>query len=271
MPSRARESPYNVQVLDRAAAILEALGEQDADRSLLELSEELTLHKSTVHRLLMVLERHRLVERNAASGRYGLGLRLFELGQKAIARLGLADRARPHLERLAAEVRETAHLCVLDDAGVLYLAKVEPTRTVRVPSTVGQRNPAHCTAVGKTLLAALPADEVDRIVRATGLRAFTPNTIVSTAGLKRELEVVRARGYAVDDEEIEEGLLCIGAPVRDSSARVVASISIAGPKFRVPQKKIPLLAARVVNAAEELSTELGYRPAMRPRTARTRR
>jgi len=270
MPRRPRESPYNVQVLDRAAGILEALAEQESDRSLLELSERLGLHKSTVHRLLMVLERHRLVEKSASSGRYGLGLRLFELGQKAIGRLGLADRARPHLERLAAAVGETAHLCVLDDAGVLYLAKVEPSRTVRVPSTVGRRNPAHCTAVGKTLLAALASEEVDRILSTAGLPAFTPNTIVSAAALKRELDTVRARGYAVDDEEIEEGLLCIGAPVRDSS-HVVASISIAGPKFRVPPRKVPTLAARVVAAADELSTELGYRPVVRPRAARSRR
>ena len=112
--SRAKDSPYNVQVLDRAAAILEALAEEQGDRSLLELSERLELHKSTVHRLLMVLERHRFVEKHADTGRYGLGLKLFELGQKAIARLGLAERARAHLERLAAELGETAHLCVLD-------------------------------------------------------------------------------------------------------------------------------------------------------------
>lgn len=266
--SRAKDSPYNVQVLDRAAAILEALAEEQGDRSLLELSERLELHKSTVHRLLMVLERHRFVEKHADTGRYGLGLKLFELGQKAIARLGLAERARAHLERLAAELGETAHLCVLDGGDVLYLAKVEPSRTVRVPSTVGRRNPAHCTAVGKTLLAYLPADEVERLLAARGLPSFTKNTIVSATALQRELVSIRARGYAVDDEEIEEGLTCVGAPVRDSSGEVVASISVAGPTFRVPKRRIPALGARVIEAADALSRELGHRAPSKPRASR---
>jgi DNA-binding IclR family transcriptional regulator len=266
--AKAKDSPYNVQVLDRAAAILETLSEADGDLSLLDLSEHLGLHKSTVHRLLMVLERHRYVEKSPMSGRYGLGLKLFELGHKAISRLGLADRAHPHLERLAADVRETAHLCVLDDGEVLYLAKVEPTRTVRVPSTVGRRNPAHCTAVGKALLAHLPEDELDRVLRAKGLKSFTKHTIVTAAELKRELELVRDRGYSVDDEEIEEGLTCIGAPVRDSSGRVVASISVAGPTFRIPKRKIQVLAARVTAAANELSAELGHRSARATRAVR---
>ena len=265
-PAKPKDSPYNVQVLDRAAAILETLSEPGGDQSLLDLSERLGLHKSTVHRLLMVLERHRYVEKDPTSGRYGLGLKLFELGQKAVSRLGLEERAHPHLEKLALEVGETAHLCVLDDGEVLYLAKVEPTRTVRVPSTVGRRNPAHCTAVGKALLAFRPEEDVERVLHSRGLRSFTKRTIATAAELKRELASIRDRGYAVDDEEIEEGLTCIGAPVRDSSGRVVASISIAGPTFRIPKRKIAVLAGRVVAAANDLSAEIGYR-SLRPARA----
>src|SRR5438874_4502796 len=136
MVQKAKDSPYQVQVLDRAVTILDTLAADDADLSLFELAERLSLHKSTIHRLLMVLERHRFVERRAQSGKYGLGLKLFELGTRAFARLGLGERAHPHLERLAAEAGETAHLCVLEDGEVLYLEKVEPSRTIRVPSTV---------------------------------------------------------------------------------------------------------------------------------------
>src|ERR1700747_2222480 len=106
--AQAKDSPYQVQVLDRAMAILDTLAAHNEDLSLYELAERLSLHKSTIHRLLMVLERHRLVERRAQSGKYGLGLKLFELGTRAFARLGLGERARPHLERLAAEAGETA-------------------------------------------------------------------------------------------------------------------------------------------------------------------
>src|SRR2546430_17159323 len=138
MVQKAKDSPYQVQVLDRAVTILDTLAADDADLSLFELAERLSLHKSTIHRLLMVLERHRLVERRAAAGKYGLGLKLFEFGIKAFARLGLGERARPHLERLAAEARETAHLCILVGGEVLYLEQVDPSRTVRVPSSVGR-------------------------------------------------------------------------------------------------------------------------------------
>ena len=257
--AEAKDSPYQVQVLDRAVTILDTLAANDDDLSLFELAERLSLHKSTIHRLLMVLERHRLVERRAQSGKYGLGLRLFEFGTKAFARLGLGERARPYLERLAADAGETAHLCILDDGEVLYLEKVEPSRTVRVPSSVGQRNPAHCTAVGKALLAYLPQSDLDVLVQSRGLQAHTRNTITSPAVLKRELRAIRERGYAIDDEEIEEGLRCVGAPVRDHVGRVVASMSIAGPAFRVTRGKAPALGRLVMKIADELSAELGYR------------
>ncbi|MGH7898581.1 MAG: IclR family transcriptional regulator, partial [Candidatus Binatia bacterium] len=258
--AKSKGSPYQVQVLDRAVTILEALAARDGDLSLYELAANLDLHKSTIHRLLMVLERHRLVERGTESGKYGLGLKLFELGNKAIARLGLAERARPHLERLVAEAGETAHLCILDDGEVLYLEKVEPSRTVRVPSNVGQRNPAHCTAVGKALLAHLADAELDSVIRSRGLKAYTRNTITNPALLKRELRAIRQRGYAVDDEEIDEGLRCIGAPVRDFSGKVVASMSIAGPAFRIGKARIPALANLVASTTDRFSRELGYRP-----------
>jgi len=256
--AQAKDSPYQVQVLDRAMAILDTLAAHDEDLSLYEIAERLSLHKSTIHRLLMVLERQRLVERRPPSNKYGLGLKLFELGNKACARLGIAERARPHLERVAAAARETAHLCILDDGEVLYLAKVEASRTVRVPSSVGQRNPAHCTAVGKALLAHLAERELDRLIQHRRLEAHTANTITTPTLLKRELRTIRERGYAVDDEEIEEGLRCIGAPVRDHTGRVVASMSIAGPAFRVTRAKTATLARLVIEAADALSAELGY-------------
>ena len=255
----AKDSPYQVQVLDRAVVILDTLAAVREDLSLFELSERLDLHKSTIHRLLMVLERHRLVERRPETGKYGLGLKLFELGQNAFVRFGIGERARPHLERLAAEAGETAHLCTLDDDEVLYLEKVEPTRTIRVPSGVGHRNPAHCTAVGKALLAELPDAELDALVRRRGLKQHTPNTITTHAELRRELRAIRERGYSIDDEEIEEGLRCVGAPVRDHSGRVVASISVAGPAFRLTRARTTAVARLVTKAADALSAELGYR------------
>ena len=253
------KSPYQVQVIDRALSILDMLSTQGPDLALGEISNKLALHKSTVHRLIMVLERHKLIERNAVSGRYRLGLKLFELGTKALAQLNLRDRARPFLERLVLETSETVHLCVLDDSEVVYLDKVEPERSVRMATSVGRRNPAHCTAVGKAMMAYLPVARVESIVRKQGMKAVTSNTITSFLELKKELAAIRERGYSVDDEEIEEGVRCVGCVVRNFSGEPVAAISISGPAFRVTQEKVPVLATAVVAAAIGLSQDLGFK------------
>lgn len=251
--------PYRIQVLDRAVTILELLWRAGVGLSLQELSAHSGVNPNTVRRIVKALAYHGLVEEEEGTGRYRLGMKLFELGSSVVARLDVRARARPYLERLVLETGETAHLCILDRGEVLYLDKHEPMRTMRIPSEVGRRNPAHCTAVGKALLAYVGEEELEELVRQRGLRAYTKRTITTLAELKRELARVREQGYAVDNEEFEEGLKCIGAPVRDYSGRVVASISIAGPAFRLTEERIPVLAQSVMEVARELSEELGYR------------
>lgn len=253
-------SLYRVQVLDRALAILDALARLREDASLAEVAAAVKLHKSSVHRLLMSLEKHRLVDRDPQSGRFRLGLRLFDLGTLAVARFNVRDRARPHLERLMYNSHETVHLCVLENGEVLYLDKIEPDRTVRLSSTIGHRNAAHCTAVGKAMLAWLTEAEVDAILRQHGLRRCTARTIVTPAELKEELREVRKNGYAVDDEEHEEGVRCVAAAVKDHSGRPVAAMSVSAPSFRLPVPKVAGVAALVVEAAHALSLECSYRP-----------
>lgn len=252
-------STYHVQVLDRALAILDTLSAEGPDLSLADVSVALGLHKSTAHRLIMVLERHKLIERNSDNGRYRLGLKLFELGTKAVSKLDLRERARPFLERLMLETSETVHLCILDDSEVVYLDKVEPARSVRMASSVGRRNPAYCTAVGKAMLAYLSDSQVEAIVRKQGLRAVTANTITSFVELKKELNAIRERGYAIDNEEIEEGVRCVGCVVRNFSGEPVAAISISAPAFRLTKDKVKSLAQPVVAAASALSAELGFK------------
>jgi DNA-binding IclR family transcriptional regulator len=253
------KSPYQVQVLDRALAILDMLSSEGPDLALGEISEKLGLHKSTAHRLIMVLERHKLIERNSVNGRYRLGLKLFELGTKAVSQLDLRERARPFLDRLVLETSETVHLGILDDTEVVYLDKVEPARSVRMSSSVGRRNPAYCTAMGKATLAYLPDEQVEAVVRKHGLKAVTANTITSFLELKRELGAIRERGYAVDNEEIEEGVRCVGCVVRNFSGQPVAAISVSGPAFRVTKEKVKGLSGPVIAAARALSAELGFK------------
>jgi IclR family transcriptional regulator, KDG regulon repressor len=251
-------SPYQIQVLDRALAVLQILS-AGPDLSLAGIAEKLALHKSTVHRLIRVLERHRLIERNSVNGRYRLGLKLFELGTQAVSQLDLRERARPVLERLVLETSETVHLCVLDEAEMVYLDKVEPVRSIRMATSVGRRNPAYCTAVGKAILAYLPEAEWEATVRARGLKALTPNTITSFVELRRELVAIRERGYAIDNEEIEEGVRCVGCVVRDFSGAAVAAISVSAPAFRLTREKIKRISRLVTSAANGLSAELGFK------------
>lgn len=259
---------YRVQVLDRSVAILQALADSDTDLGPAEIAHRLSLHKSTIHRLLVVLERHSLVTRETANGKYSLGLRLFELGTRAVSRLDLRKHAQPLLERLVVETGETAHVCVLDNGEMMSVSNAESPRTVRTPSTLGRRTPVHCTSVGKALAAFLPERALDDLLGQRPMRAYTRNTVVTRAALLEQLVEVRQRGYAVDDEEIEEGLRCVGAPVRNYSRQVVASISIAGPAYRISRDRIPALARVVMSAAGDLSAELGYRPASPENVAR---
>jgi IclR family KDG regulon transcriptional repressor len=252
-------SPYKVQVLDRALSILRLLGDRPGDRSLAEVCAGLKLHKSTGHRLLTVLEQNRFVEKSPSTGRYRLGLRLFELGSKAIASLDLREQSRPHLNMVLRETEETVHFCIFDQGEVLYIEKMEPQRSVRMSSSIGRRAPAYCTAVGKAILAELPVAEVDAIVHRWGLKSITKNTITTPEALVADLKLIRDRGFAIDDEENEEGVRCVGAAVRDYLGRPVAALSVSGPAFRVSKARVLIIAKPVMRAAAALSAELGYK------------
>lgn len=240
-------------------AVIDTLARESEDLSLMDLASRLQLHKSTAHRLLMILERHRMVEREPKNGRYRLGLRLFELGALAIARFNIVDCARPHLERVLFETDETVHLCVLDAGEVLYVDKLEPSRSVRMASKIGRLNPAHCSAVGKAMLAHLPEREVDDILKQHGLPRMTAKTIVTPAELKRELKTIRARGYAIDNEEAEDGVRCVGAVVLGHNGRPLGAISASAPSFRLTLERVPAVAASVCRAARAVSADSGYR------------
>jgi DNA-binding IclR family transcriptional regulator len=209
---------------------------------------------------MMVLEQHRLVDKNPDTGRYRLGLKLFELGSKAIGSLDLRRHAKPYLDRLQRELGETVFLCLLDEGQVFYIEKIESQQSVRTACTVGSRAPAYCTAVGKAMLAELTDAEVNQIVRRSGLRAVTPNTITTNSALKAELKAIRRRGFAIDNEEKELGLRCVSAAVRGDSGKMLAALSVSGPAFRVTQERVPEIGVAVKQAATDLSYELGYRP-----------
>jgi DNA-binding IclR family transcriptional regulator len=245
------------QVVDRVVDILEAFTRLGPELGVSDISRALGLKKATTHRLLASLRRRGIVAQDAASRRYRLGIKLWELGQMATTQVDWLDRVRPLLQELTDRVGETSHLAVLNDGQVLYVDKVESTRSLRMPSQVGRRLPAHCTGVGKALIAFLPEEVVRSLVTRRGLVSYTANTITNVVRLEHELAIVRERGYSVDNEEIEEGLVCIGAPVRDHTSHVVAALSMAGPSSRVRPETIADHARSVVDIAARMSAALG--------------
>lgn len=237
--------------------LIRAFSEDQYEIGISDLAKRLGLAKSTVHRLASTLLDQGMLEQNAGDGKYRLGLALFELGTLVRRKMDFTMEARPFLRTLMEKTGETVHLAILDHDSVLYIITHESKRALRMGSKVGTRAPVHSTAVGKVLLAFQPGEAIARIIT-RGLPASTPNTIVEVKALQRELELVRTRGYAMDDEESEVGLRSIAAPIRNDSGNVIAAISIAGPVHRMTRKTLLGWVRELVVAAGAVSQRLGW-------------
>ncbi|MEO8337833.1 MAG: IclR family transcriptional regulator [bacterium] len=249
------------QAVDRALGVLVALGESRPAPGLSELSIELGLHKTTLFRMLGALERTGFVERDAGQHGYRLGPTLLRLGAQAKRSTGLHEAARPILTELAGTTGETATLEVLVGDEVLILDEVHGHFLIGSRSEVGTRWPAHATSTGKVLMAAAQFDPGNESRSATQalparLTRITPNSITSRAAFERELMKVWNAGYAVAREELEPGVLAIGAPVRNADGRAVAAISVAGPVARLEAARISALATIVRQMAIRISARL---------------
>lgn len=254
---RVEAGRYRIQAIERAVAILNAFSADEPELGVTEIAEKLELHKSTVHRFLVNLEAAGLVERDRRSSRYRLGLRIFELGGLVLQQMNLWDEALPFLEGLVRDSGETGHLAVLDGGEAVYIEKVEARRALRIPSAIGRGYPAHATSLGKVLLAHLEDEPREQVIADRGLRRCTPKTITDPDLLREELKRVRAQGYAVDDQEYEEGLRCVGAPITGHTGQVVAAIGIGGPATRVTPERVADLSELVMAAAGNLSRRMG--------------
>jgi len=249
---------YRIHVIDRAARIMECFTFENPELSVAEIGAVTELHKSTAHRILMALEHNGFIEQNPQNGKYHLGLKLFNLGQRAVSRLNLREVARRFLQQLMEKSRETVHLGILDDGEVLYIEKVEGPHALRMPSRIGRHIRIHCTSLGKAMLSCMEENEVRRILQKQPLAVRTANTIRTVKQLLADLEETKRRGYAIDDEEGEIGLRCVGSPIFDYSGKVIGAVSLAGPSARITHEKIPTLGGDVVKTAKAISQKLGY-------------
>ena len=250
--------PSIVKPVHNAIRILEVVG-REQELGVTKISQLLELPKSSVHDILSTLHIEGLVEKDRERNHYTLGLKLFELGNMARVNLELRRIATPFLRSLNEDLDETVHLTILDGWEVLYIECFESIKQLRTYSVIGVRAPLHCTAVGKAILAFFTKKQVSEMIKTMGLPRFTENTITDRQHLGQELAGIRRRGYAVDNAEHEEGVRCIGAPIHNHEAQVVASISVSGPSQRMTPERDEEVGKLLIGKTEEISRRLGYK------------
>jgi len=247
-----------VQSLDRTFNILELLSREQHGLNLTEIGNRLDLHKSTVYRLLSALKERGYIEKTA-QGSYRLGMEFIELSSLYLNNLELKTEAQPILRELSKLTGNTAFLATLQENEVVYIDKMETHNSLRKYSIIGQRAPLYCTALGKSMLTGKTGDQIRRLYRDVDMAAFTAKTITTVDALIEEVERIRRRGWSVDDEEYEEGLRCIGAPIRDYRNEVIAAVSTSGYASVITRERIEEIAGYVAKAARDISQRMGYR------------
>ncbi len=249
-----------IQSADRIFAIMEALAEHGSMR-IIDLSEQLGLHKSTVHRLLASLISMGYVTQNEASGAYALTYKLVEMSGKIIKNTDILNLIRPYAEKLSNECEETVHFVKKTGNSVLYIEKLESqsvkARSFRLSSQVGLTRPMYCSGVGKVIMAYLPDDEVKAIWDSSDIEKKTDHTITDFDLMKKELALIRKKGYALDNEENELGIRCIAVPVFDYHDTPQYALSISTLISRMPDERLDELSRLLLSTASEISRVLG--------------
>jgi IclR family transcriptional regulator, pca regulon regulatory protein len=253
----ATNAKYRVESVGRALDLLAFLARADRPLPLRDIVAGLGWNKATVYRLLRTLADHSAVRELRGKG-YVLGPLMVTIGQAALEVIELAEVARPHLERFHDELQETVNLAMLDGDEVVYLSRYEGPQILGVRLRVGSRLPAYCTSLGQVLLAGLSDQEVRRRLKGTAFARRGPNTLASRQQLLERLNVVRAQGYALNDEELAIGHRAASAPIRDHAQAVVAAINVSVSAARISRHVlVSRLAPRLVEAADAISADLG--------------
>lgn len=245
------------QTVQRAIRILEFIAERP--RTAGEVAAHLDVHRTTALRIAQSLQDGGLVRRQP-DGRYGVGFRLTGLAQLALEQFDLAAIARPHLVELGERCDQTIHLASLERDTIVYADKIEPTNSVRMRSQIGHPVCLHTAGVAKAILAFLPGSRRDELLAEHRFERMTDTTITSASAFLDELERVRERGWATDNGELEDYVNCIAAPIRGSDGAVVAAVSVTALRVRADLEKLDEYRPMLLDVAERISNELGWRP-----------
>lgn len=252
--SASPESPSTA--VDRAVTILEVVAERRDGLTNSEISRSLEIPKSSASYILRTLERRGFLRRDHETGRYRLGLKVLSLGRDVLASLNIGEVAQPFMSSLVERVHMTSHLAVLDQGEAVYVEKVEAPGFFKVNTWVGRRMFVHSTSVGKVLVAWMPREEVEVILREKGLKKRTPKTITSQGKFFVELERVRAHGYAVDDEENSLGARCVAAPVFDLLGRTEFALGVSGTVSQMDDDLLPRVVEHLKDTARRISRQI---------------
>ncbi len=247
-----------IQVADKIFQVIEILAE-NGPMGIMELSHSLGYHKSTIHRLVNSLVCLGYIRQDEESLKYSLSLKILEIGSKILEQTNMASLIHPSLRKLSEQTGETVHLVRREGTEAVYIDKVESsTSSIRMVSRVGSRIPLYCSGVGKALLAELTDEEIRRIWQASDIRRLTPYTITEYDQLMEKIREVRRNGYAVDDEENEEGVRCIAVSLRDYHKEPVYALSISAPVGRMTGERMKELEKDVLSFRQELAKTLGF-------------
>ena len=250
--------PGRLSSVTSALLVMKAFSAEEAEIGISSLAKRLGLAKSTVHRLAVTLAAEGFLEQNPDTGRYRLGLSLFTLGALARRRMDVSNVSRPLLGVLRDKYQEATTLAILSGPSIMFLHNLESGQAIGTRAHIGDLKPAYCTAEGRVLLAFSPPPVLAAVL-AEPREQRTSKTLVETKALQQLLDEVRQAGYAIDDEESEEGMRCLAAPVRDISGKVVAAVGLAGPTQRLTKKDLRAMASEVVATGEAVSARLGWR------------
>ena len=257
---RREKSNYIIRSVSHALDVIEQFFGDADELGVTELSKRLKLHKNNIFRLLATLESRGYIEQNKATENYRLGLRSLHLGQAYVSRMGLLRQARPVMEALVKQVRESAYVAVARPGGMVPLEVVEADQPVRVVSTIGETLPLHATAAGKTQLA-FATEEEQKARLPESPKRFTAKTVTERATLLQQLKSAVENGYAIDTGEHVEDVRSIAVPIKDYTGHVVGILAISGPAYRLTAERMQKeLAPVVVKAGQELSGRLGHHP-----------
>ncbi|WP_422016579.1 DNA-binding transcriptional regulator KdgR [Roseateles sp.] len=250
------KQPESVAAVLKVFAILNALGER-ADIGITDLSVRLAMPKATVYRFLQTMKSLGYVRQEADSERYGLAMRMFELGAKAVTSPELVDLSKHHMQMLADATGETVHLGTLIDSEIIYVHKVDSRHMLGMYSRIGRRAPLHCTAIGKVLMAWEHPERRDRILDGAVFTRFRDKTITERPAFLAELATVKAQGFGEDREEFDDHIRCLGVPIFDRLGQPIAGMSVSFPTFRFDVEKAPDVVRMLQNASRDISEKLG--------------